>query len=69
MTKSIAEIKLTILSTLGHKLNDKELDELANALQEYCKEEIKTAYNVGKHDALDNIETTSEDYYNKKYEN
>jgi hypothetical protein len=67
MTKSIARIKLTILATIGHKLSEKEMDELANALQENFKEEIKAAYNIGKHDALENIEILSEEYYQNKY--
>ena len=66
MTKTISKIKLTILSTLGHKLSDKELDELANNLQDNFKEEIKTAYNLGMHNALDKIELTSEQYYQNK---
>jgi Zn/Cd-binding protein ZinT len=31
------------------------------------KEHIKTAYNVGVHNALDKIEITSEEYYQEKY--
>jgi len=69
MNKSIAKIQLTILSTLGHKLNNKEMDELAIALQDNFKEDIKTAYNVGMHNALDKIEITSEEYYQEKYNN
>jgi hypothetical protein len=66
MTKINAKIKLTILATLGHKLMGKDMDDLANALQEIIKEEVITAYNVGKHDALDNIEITGEEYYDQK---
>ena len=66
MTKRIAKIKLTILATLGHKLMGKDMDDLANALQEIIKEEVITAYNVGKHNALDNIEITGEEYYDQK---
>ena len=65
MTKRIAKIKLTILATLGHKLMGKDMDDLANALQEVIKDEVITAYNVGKHDALDNIEITGEEFYNQ----
>ena len=65
MTKIDATIRLSILATLGFKLNNKEMDELATAIQDIVKREVMTAYNVGKHDALDNIEITSEEYYNK----
>jgi hypothetical protein len=65
MTKIDATIRLSILATLGYKLNNKEMDELATAIQDIVKREVMTAYNVGKHDALDNIEITSEEYYNK----
>lgn len=65
MTKTNAKIKLSILATLGHKIIGKELDELALAIEEVVKEEVKTAYNVGKHDALDNIEITGEEYFNQ----
>ena len=65
MTKIDATIRLSILATLGYKLNNKEMDELATAIQDIVKREVMTAYNVGKHDALDKIEITSEEYYNK----
>ena len=65
MKKIDATIRLSILATLGYKLNNKEMDELATAIQDIVKREVMTAYNVGKHDALDNIEITSEEYYNK----
>ena len=65
MKKINATIRLSILATLGYKLNNKEMDELATAIQDIVKREVMTAYNVGKHDALDNIEITSEEYYNK----
>jgi hypothetical protein len=64
MTKISAKIRLTILATLGHKLNAKEMDELSTAIQDIVKAEVMKAYNVAKHDALDNIEITSEEYYN-----
>jgi hypothetical protein len=67
MTKISAKIRLAILATLGHKLNAKEMDELSTAIQDIVKAEVMKAYNVGKHDALDNIEITSEEYYNKNY--
>jgi hypothetical protein len=63
MTKIDATIRLAILATLGHKLNAKEMDELSTAIQDIVKAEAMKAYNVGKHDALDNIEITSEEYY------
>lgn len=65
MKKINATIRLSILATLGFKLNNKEMDELSTAIQDIVKREVMTAYNVGKHDALDNIEITSEEYYNK----
>jgi hypothetical protein len=64
MTKISAKIRLTILATLGHKLNAKEMDELSTAIQDIVKAEVMKAYNVAKHDALDNIEITSQEYYN-----
>ena len=68
MKKINAKIRLSILATLGFKLNNKEMDELATAIQDIVKAEVMTAYNVGKHDALDNIEITSEEYYKQKYQ-
>ena len=66
MTKISAKIRLTILATLGHKLNAKEMDELSTAIQDIVKAEVMKAYNVAKYDALDNIEITSEEYYNNQ---
>ena len=66
MTKINAKIRLTILASLGHKLSGKEMNELATALEEVVKDEMKKSYNVGKHDALDKIEITSEEYYNNQ---
>jgi hypothetical protein len=63
MTKIDATIRLAILATLGYKLNAKEMDELSTAIQDIVKAEAMKAYNVGKHDAIDNIEITSEEYY------
>lgn len=65
MNKIKAKIQLAILATLGHKLNAKEMDELSTAIQDIVKAEVMTAYNVGKHDALDNIEISSEEYFKK----
>jgi phosphatidylinositol kinase/protein kinase (PI-3 family) len=66
MNKIKAKIQLAILATLGHKLSNKELNELSTAIQDIVKAEAITAYNVGKHNALDNIEITSEEYFKNK---
>jgi hypothetical protein len=66
MKKIDAKIRLSILATLGYKLNNKEMDELSTAIQDIVKAEVIKAYNVGKHDAIDKIDMTSEEYYNNK---
>lgn len=60
--------KIKLLKPLEGKIDSIDvISFMAENMIEKEKEQIAKAYNIGKHDALDSIQTTSEEYYNKNF--
>jgi len=69
--KTAMQLLITHLEMLGDKVEMVNVQSIIDTINESYllkeKEQIKTTYNIAVSDLLDNIEKTSEDYYNQKF--
>jgi hypothetical protein len=66
--KTAMELALDRIEMLyGMKPDDIHWEMFKNDCMEKEKEQIKITYNIAKSDLLDNIEKTSEEYYNQRF--